>query len=312
MPATGAMLASAPDPTAIQIETGAGQGVFHTRLARWEVYSDRPWPGFTRATREPPRFTAADPEPGPRSSMLHGRAWLAGAERAFQNTIGERVQRVEFPGLLGFDVARDGSWIRLRPSTATDQEIEEALLGAALVLATAERDCYCLHGAALARGAQVVVLLAPSGAGKSTLAAALDGRDGWRRLTDDITPLTLDRAAVRAWPRFPQLKLTADAWYPATAAGGERVAAIACLSREAGLDDARWLAPAPTEAVQRLIAGTAGARLFAPDRLGAHLAFCSALAQRVPVRLLQVPDRPGAVDDAVRLAAVALAEHAYG
>jgi hypothetical protein len=46
-----------------------------------------------------------------------------------------------------------------------------------------------------------------------------------------------------------------------------------------------------SQAIQAYLGHTAGTRLFAPDLLGKHLAFCSQAAERVPVYRLTYPHR---------------------
>lgn len=71
-----------------------------------------------------------------------------------------------------------------------------------LVDALVEHGCFGLHAAALARGADAVVVLGDTGAGKSTLAISAQ-RAGWEVLTDDIVWLEL-RGIGLALTGFPK------------------------------------------------------------------------------------------------------------
>lgn len=99
-----------------------------------------------------------------------------------------------------------------------------------------------LHGAAILRGAECILLLGRSGAGKSTLAAALVA-DGCQLISDDLIPL--EAAANRVWTvpfalsvkegswpllanPFPRLRTT-----PTFHAGSRRVRYVADVPRPA-------------------------------------------------------------------------------
>lgn len=172
--------------------------------------------------------------------------------------------------------------------TALDRDI---LAGPALVLALALRGgTWCLHASAAMFRESLFVFLGESGQGKSTLAATLsDAGRGWIRVADDILPVTAQSSRVEAWPRFPQLKLPAESRSGQSLPERIPVNRICLLTNieERGAPALQLLAPA--KAAQILIGHTAGARLFNPRLLAAHLAFASEAARLVPVYALAYP-----------------------
>ena len=173
-----------------------------------------------------------------------------------------------------------------REVTALDREI---LLGPALVLALALRGVWCLHASAAVFGGHTFVFLGESGQGKSTLAAYLSGERKWRLVADDILPVTIGPAGMVAWPHFPQRKLSMQAqpgtrlpkWLPV-----DRICVLSPVDKSALPD--LLLLPS-RQAAQTLVSHTAGARLFDPSLLAAHLAFCAEAASQILVYKLGYP-----------------------
>jgi hypothetical protein len=65
-----------------------------------------------------------------------------------------------------------------------------------------------------------------------------------------------------------------------------------CVLSDAEVDELPALERLPaSQTVQAFLGHTAGTRLFAPDLLSKHLAFCSQAAGRVPVYRLVYPHR---------------------
>ena len=173
-----------------------------------------------------------------------------------------------------------------REVTALDREI---LLGPALVLALALRGVWCLHASAAVFGGRTFVFLGESGQGKSTLAAYLSGERKWRLVADDILPVTIGPAGMVAWPHFPQRKLSTQA-QPATRLPErlpvDRICVLSPVDKSALPD--LMLLPS-LQSAQTLVSHTAGARLFDPSLLAAHLAFCAEAARQVLVYKLGYP-----------------------
>jgi hypothetical protein len=159
----------------------------------------------------------------------------------------------------------------------------ETMAGPALVLALALRGTWSLHASAALFHDQVTAFVGESGQGKSTLAAHLSRAD-WRLVADDILPVRREQAQVQAWPRFPQLKLTVQ---PGLSLAEQLPLSRVCVLAQADAPELQQLSRG--QALQALIAHTAGARLFDPSLLAKHLAFCSWAAARVPVYRLAYP-----------------------
>jgi hypothetical protein len=163
----------------------------------------------------------------------------------------------------------------------------EILAGPALVLALALRGIWCLHASAALYNGDLIVFLGESGQGKSTLAAYLaTDNPGWCRVADDILPVTINSGGVMAWPRFPQLKLPAEAQPGVTLQEQLPVSKVCVLTESIGRELSGLKVLAAGQSVQAYLANTAGARLFDPELLAMHLAFCTHAAGYVPVTLL--------------------------
>lgn len=89
-------------------------------------------------------------------------------------------------------------WARW-PAEADLDYVSTYLLGPVLGFILMLREVLCLHGSAVAVGAQALAILGPPGAGKSTTAAAF-ARQGFPVLTDDIVALKEEGGEFLAMP----------------------------------------------------------------------------------------------------------------
>jgi hypothetical protein len=153
------------------------------------------------------------------------------------------------PGVGRF-LARDGTSLDYWTEPGADAAAAEALLqGGVLGALIHQRGELPLHATTLLSPDRTfaVALAGHSGAGKSTTAYALVRR-GWIMLSDDLTRITLDDGAARAWPGRSRLRLLADACEgfgidPAT------LAAVPNWPGKYQLDLPRWNEPAPLAAI---------------------------------------------------------------
>lgn len=167
-------------------------------------------------------------------------------------------------------------------------------LGSPLILALALKGKFSLHAGVVAIGNELVAFIGESGAGKSTLARTL-GETGppWRRILDDTLPVGRDdRGRFVALPHLPQPKFAAEMQPAAIAPESMSLRAIYLLDEVGDLSGGVAIAPlSPAEAAVALVGHTVGGRLFGRDLLAAHLGFCAALSQAVPVSRLIYPRR---------------------
>jgi hypothetical protein len=224
---------------------------------------------------------------------IQATGWLADQFSTVSLWQDEHGTWMEIPAAGRFWTAADGSAIAQasRIPASTPAFIEEALLGPPLVLALALRDTWCLHASAALFKDSLVAFLGESGQGKSTLAAYLKTCPGWRLVADDILPVAMNSDGMSAWPRFPQLKLSVEA-QPGPGLPEEISFGKVCILSNTDLDEtpAHHRLPAG-QSVPAFLAHTAGTRLFDPDLLGKHLAFCAQAAGKVPVYSLGYPRR---------------------
>jgi len=93
---------------------------------------------------------------------------------------------------------------------------------------------FCFHASAVEYKNQAILFLGKSGNGKSTLADYLvknsDGK--FKRIADDIVPITFIDNSLIALPRFPQLKLTNKQQYPLGKPAKVNISAIYLLKKD--------------------------------------------------------------------------------
>jgi hypothetical protein len=223
--------------------------------------------------------------------------WVGGKQREVETWSASPGLILKVAGGSDFYIAPDGMAIvrvddggsRL-PSTLSELD-NHILLGPVLVLALALRGTWCLHASAALYKNNLIVMLGESGRGKSTLAAYLAATPDWRLVADDILPVTMIPDGVIAWPRFPQLKLPLES-QPGASLPERLTISKVCVLTHPGKDEKTGpqLLPAG-QAVQEYLGHTAGVRLFEPELLERHLAFCAHAAGTVPVYRLPYTHR---------------------
>jgi hypothetical protein len=221
--------------------------------------------------------------------------WVANAQRRVEIWSASAGFLLRTEGGSDFTISPDGHDIRCASQGQCDGELDETdrqiLLGPVIVLALALRGTWSLHASAAIYKDALILFLGESRQGKSTLASYLANEAGWWLAADDILPVTMGADGVTAWPRFPQLKLPVDA-QPGVGLPDQLPINKVCVLSDAGEDEMPALERLPaSQAIQAFLGHTAGTRLFTPELLGKHLAFCSQAAERVPVYRLIYPHR---------------------
>jgi len=254
-------------------------------------------------------FEIADKQPGTASSAVpffsasnmkrnliaHTEGWVAGAERTVETWSVPPGLLLKVAGASDFYISPDGLDIlcagQEQGSSRLNEVDRKVLLGPVMVLALSLRGAWSLHASAAIFHNNLVLFLGESGQGKSTLSAYLANLPGWRLVADDILPVTITANGVVAWPHFPQLKLPMQA-QPGPGLPEQLAIGKVCVLSDAGADDLPALQRCPnSKAVQVYLGHTAGSRLFDPDLLARHLAFCSRATEKVPVYNLAYPHR---------------------
>jgi len=257
--------------------------------------------------RRPIPVPAGEPASGEPSTRAVG--WLGGRERQVEcrAVAGGLLVSIESAG--EYLVLDGGRSLAVRPPRPADHELyEEAILGPPLLLALAQRGTFCLHASSVARNGEAIAVLGDSGEGKSTLARWLSGRgDAWRRLTDDITPLSFHPPGARVLPAFPQLKVrerldTSDASLP--------LRAWVRLVPSNG--EPRLEAMRASERLVELSRGLAAARLFPAAIAESAFETCGNVAQHVPGYRLAYPHRREELGQVEALLASLLAKQPEG
>ncbi len=148
-----------------------------------------------------------------------------------------------------------------------------------------------MHASAAIFNEKLILFLGESGQGKSTLAGYLANEAGWRLAADDILPVTGGSDGVLAWPHFPQLKIPVDAQPGPGLPERLAISKVCVLSDASVYEMPAMKLLSSTQAIQVYLGHTAGTRMFDPDTLQKHLAFCSHAAEKVPVYRLTYPHR---------------------
>ncbi len=238
----------------------------------------------------------AEPLPWQRLLVADGETWASSCR------VGGALL-LRFHGLADFLIEGGGSEIVVRGMPETPEStVRQLLIDQALPRVLHLRGHEVIHASAIAMASGACAFLGPSGSGKSTLAAACQ-RMGDRLLSDDALVIDEREGEVWATPSYPGVRLWED---PAqTAARVKRRVTIPAsidhrpvrLVRLYVLERAARLLPAPRiepiagkEAAMALIGSSF--RLELTDRARLHREFerLTALAEKVPVRRLVVPD----------------------
>lgn len=283
-------------------------GLYTYRVAGIELGSDLPLPALepfeARAAisveSPPPAFF----EEAAAAVVFRGSAPLGARERRVEVLAGDGGYRVRIDE-DAFILSGEGSRVfRVEgPEPPDPGRLGEVVLGPVLSLVLALRGVFCLHAAAVAADGAAIALAGDSGAGKSTLASLLAG-EGWPRVADDILPVGGGPGGMAAWPRFPQLKLTAAEQPGEPLPERLPLAAVYVLAERP--EGVRVEPLRPLQAAAHLVRQTVAARLFAPDLLVRHADFCARAVGLVPVRELAYPRERGIGPDVRRAIAADL------
>ncbi|MDH3281350.1 MAG: hypothetical protein OEQ18_09505 [Gammaproteobacteria bacterium] len=230
---------------------------------------------------------------GTRAGHLYycGRHLVAGRQRTVEGRVDAAGLRLHIDGVAELWLVDNLSTIVVARSTPEVAPclIDECLVGPGLILALAQRGVFCLHAAALAEPGAAIAVCGESGTGKSTLVTE-DTPPG-ARIADDVLPIEVADAQVWACPEYPQLKWDADP--PAKRRQTTRYALKSVLLLDPHTPgDQRELTVRSLSgraAVLALVRHTVAAKLFPPDLLARHLAFCNEVAGLTPVRTLRYP-----------------------
>ncbi len=234
--------------------------------------------------------------------LYQGPSWIGNGWRQVTGYSLLEGCRIEVAGIGAYWIAKDGKEI-----VCTRQESEagidlliEAAIGPALILALALGGTWCLHGSAVEFKDRIIAFIGESGKGKSTLAHWLDGQDAlnWRRLGDDILPVSLRDDRLDYLLHFPQPKLPADQQPSMHLDERLPLDAMYVLRRPTSRDERVVIhSLQKQEGALSLVRHTVASRLFDSDLLSDHLDFCVRAGSLVPLRDLVYPLRPGALQD---------------
>jgi hypothetical protein len=220
--------------------------------------------------------------------------WIGGEWRDVECLKTNRGYKIAITGIGAFTITTEGNRIAHAESWAgaNPDLIREAFLGPVLTLALALQGTWCFHASAAKLNGQVVIFVGESGNGKSTLASCLNQNSGsaWRRVADDVLPVTLADSRIFALPHFPQLKLRAEDQYPLNEPERLPLGAVYVISAPDNQQEKIEIQHLTArEAMLALVRHTIASRLFDKELLARHLDFCAEVTARIPVRRLVYP-----------------------
>ena len=167
-----------------------------------------------------------------------------------------------------------------------DNLIIESLLGPVIIFCLALDGIFCFHSSAVEYKNQAILFLGKSGSGKSTLADYLVKNSGgkFKRIADDIVPITFIDNLLFALPRFPQLKLPIKQHYRLSKPSKVNISAIYLLKKDNRKKSVDTHDLEPYQRILSLISNTVASRLFDRGLNKNHLEFCSKVVSSIPVK----------------------------
>jgi hypothetical protein len=226
------------------------------------------------------------------ATVFRGSGLIAGEQREVECEYGSEGYRLAVGGVGIFSVSPDGQLAACIETHADASLVIGAMLGPALILALALQGVWCLHAGAVAKDNQAIAFIGESGKGKSTLARFAHGhrRDGWRRVADDVLPVSICQRGAVALPHFPQFKLRPEDQVSLDEPEQMPLKALYLLDGPVSARGEISILPlAARESILAFVRHTHAARLFDKNLLARHLQFSTQTCAAVPVRRLCYP-----------------------
>lgn len=169
--------------------------------------------------------------------------------------------------------------------------LNESLLGPVIIFTLAIDSIFCMHASCVQYKNSAILLPGKSRSGKSTIANYLNDNSGgvFKRLTDDITPLTLRNNQCYVLPHFPQLKLKQNEQYGKDKPGEVKLSHIYLLDKDNRRKSVKIGDIDSGQKIRALISGTVASRLFDKKINTEHLKFCADVINKIKIRKLSYP-----------------------
>ncbi len=210
-------------------------------------------------------------------AIFSGPAFVGGRDRQLECRQSGAVTTVTIEGMGTYELDLEHGAIEA-PALIPVDSVEQALCGPCLPLVLAAGGDYLLHAAAVRLPEGIVAISGRSGTGKSTLAAEWASR-GAVAVADDALPVRCEADGIQVPGAYPQLKW--PRW------GGEQghegpAPLIGAVELAPGDSPVELVPLSGHQALLGAVEHTVAARLYAPDQLARHFAFCREFAARVP------------------------------
>lgn len=257
------------------------------------------------------RRSGAPPGLPPQAALIDRRIFCGGKIVAeYWKRPGQGRYRIDWSDAGTFDLNAHTARVSVYSAQgASEVAIEEVLRGSVCSFVLLERRFEPLHASAVLLGGRCIAFAGASGSGKSSLAAYLS-QQGATFFSDDVLPLKYTRTGVRAFPGFPQMRLTPASAHElrlgppgfssgkmtlpvrGSARGAKPIAAVYLLERRTGargdlvIENLR-----AAQAFTALVSRTANLSQAAPWRMENQMRTLGWVAAHVPLRSLSYPSR---------------------
>jgi hypothetical protein len=165
------------------------------------IQSDLEIPEFIPAQRDCDLSLTVDTQQHPHHHLppeVVDQPWMISLSRA---------RSVLYIKTVGVFLIERGETVTVIPTpNVSEPEIRFYLVGTVMAIALFQRGLLVLHASAVSIDGGVIAFLGVSGQGKSSTAAAFHAQ-GYRILTDDVAPVTLEPEPATITQGFPQPKL---------------------------------------------------------------------------------------------------------
>jgi hypothetical protein len=220
---------------------------------------------------------------------MGGYGWIGSQRVEFRCRRSDRGYRLRVEHGELIEVSADGSEIEHLHSASEAASYQRSLIPAALILALALHDTWCLHASAVARNGRVVAFIGAAGSGKSTLASFLGRTQGeWQLAADDVLPFAFTAEDAMALPHFPQPGLAYRDQGRPPVPEQLPIQAIYLLDQSS---EVRLSSLSRMDGLAAAVRHTLGAGLFGRRQLESHLSAATRLATGPWLRRLCYPRR---------------------
>jgi len=224
--------------------------------------------------------------------IFSGVSWLAEKHREIICSNSSQGYFINVPQISQFIISHDGSIIYQFPNAdqlddLTVQQFESTLLGPPLMLALALNGYFGLHASSVEVASKAILFTGESGFGKSTMAKYLQAEVDCKRLSDDISVVSMLDSRFILNADFPQLKLLDQ--LQNTQTDNRELGAVIVLDRHDNEVEISLTKLDRMRSMEILLNHSVAAQLFDKTLTKQHLNHLAELSKNTPVYKLIYP-----------------------